>query len=711
MTPACVFGAAAESSDHVPGQILLQWRASTKPDTVMATEHVSQAVRSLKSVERGRNVSVRKLQGFSALGIEAWQADADVDVNALAQTLSQREDIVFAEPNYRRYPRLIPDDDLLSLGRYQQINLPQAWDITQGNRAVRVAVIDDGFDLNHEDLRANWNLDLARDFVDGDSTPSPGNCVDPDTPGSTVPEVHGTLVAGLIAAANNGIGIVGAAPNIQLIPLRVGCLYSVANELQAIEYAISQGVDIINASYGGPMFSEAERVAMSRLQNQDILFVAAAGNFHVNSDLQPDYPASIDLPNVLAVAASDADNRLTDWTQYGASSVDVAAPGVDLVSTFAEGGYSNPLGGTSFSAPLVTGTAALLKSYQPSASFRDLKGAIMATVNPLSGDVARLATDGQVNARAALQAIAGAPQPVIVVAKVVVDDTSFGNENHWPDPGETVRMDVTLENVWHASGDLHVRLSADADNQVGILTSVQRYGELNPLVDEGRQTRSFWLQIPEHSTYQEAVFRLDINDSVSGRTWQRHLNIPMGSITFAEALNHTINRTGMRQDDVHYYRVDVPPMGSRDLIFQVEAKNGTPVSLNLDILVSKDRIPVFDYVRYALPDPVAREGVAPGVRVGAHVGVIDEVIIEKPAPGSWYIAVVVPDDVNTPNLRYELIVDQFRQARTYAATGGCGLFTTGKPPFDPLLPLILLIAALRLLLKHVKRPAFRPSAA
>ncbi|MDH5257371.1 MAG: S8 family serine peptidase [Gammaproteobacteria bacterium] len=678
-------------TDYVPGQVLVKWRENVSVPS-LSVQKIQSAARSVSS----NNVQASIVQQYTQLGIEQWQTDSSINAEALAKQLNQREDVVFAEPNYRRYSRLIPSDEFTSLGRYQQIQLPDAWDLTLGNSSVKVAVIDDGFDLQHEDLRDNWNLALARDFIDGDNDPSPGVCTDPDS-GQQIEELHGTLVAGLLAAENNGIGIVGAAPGIQIIPLRIGCLYSVAAELQAIEYAIEKGVDIINASYGGPMYSEAERVAIGRLASHDILFVAAAGNFHMNNDLQPDYPGSIDLPNVLTVAATDASNRLVDWTQFGPTSVDVAAPGVDLVSTFPGGEYSNPLEGTSFSAPLVSGLAALLKTHQPQATFHDLKGAIMATVDPLAVDVARIATDGQVNAFSALQKIAS-PEPVIVISNVSVNDSSYGDGNGWADPNEVIRLDLTLENVWHKSDILFTSLHAE-DNNTLIMTSSQRFAELDA-VGSSKQTRSFWLRMPDIAKYSELTFRLDISESGSDKKWSRRFILPTGTLNIGQTVQHVIHRTGERQDDVHYYRVDVPNMGSRGLIFQVQALNGNPVSRNLDILVRKGQIPLFDHNRYALPDPVRREGVAQGVLVGAHVGIYDEIILNRSSAGSWYVAIVLPSDVNTPDLEYELIVDRYLPPDSVVAGGGCSISRVNTPPLDPLLGIIALLAMIQIIVRR-----------
>jgi subtilisin family serine protease len=260
-------------------------------------------------------------------------------------------DVEYVEPNYRRYATAIPNDTFfsnlwgLSNAGDTDIDGPEAWDITQGTSNIVVAVLDSGVDYNHPDLfnnmwtnsgeiagngvddDGNGKIDDIRgwDFVDDDNDPMDSND-------------HGTHVAGTVAAeGDNGIGVTGVSWSAQIMPLRFLDAFgsgSVADGIDAIDYAIENGADIINASYGSYTFSAAERDAISRARNAGILFVAAAGNDSWNNDsLTTHYPSSYDLDNIIAVAATEQNDNLASFSNFGATSVDVAAPGTNIFSS------------------------------------------------------------------------------------------------------------------------------------------------------------------------------------------------------------------------------------------------------------------------------------------------------------------------------------------------------------------------------------------
>jgi subtilisin family serine protease len=270
--------------------------------------------------------------------------------------------VEYAEPNYLRHAMsTIPDDvffpNLWGLNNTGQvvnntpgtsgadIDAPEAWDITTGSSSVVVAVIDTGVDYNHPDLTSNiWTnpgeipdngidddgngkIDDVNgwDFVNDDNDPIDG-------------AEHGTHVAGTIAAeGNNSIGIAGVSWTAKIMPLRFLDGFGdgkVSDSIAAIDYAIANGAHIINASYGWNTFSQFEREAISRARDAGILFVVAAGNESENNDLVPSYPASHELDNIIAVAATDQNDNLTDFSNYGATSVDVAAPGENIYSAY-----------------------------------------------------------------------------------------------------------------------------------------------------------------------------------------------------------------------------------------------------------------------------------------------------------------------------------------------------------------------------------------
>lgn len=266
--------------------------------------------------------------------------------------------VAYAEANAKRFPSDIATNDpdrglvwaLDNVGQTvagitgtpdADIDAPEAWAISEAAPVapVVVAVIDTGVAYAHSDLAGSmWDgsscknehgVSLAGgcnhgyDFEDGDTTPLPTT------------SAHGTRVAGTIASLKgNGLGAIGVAPQAKIMALKFG--FDVASEIQAIDFAIQNGAGIINASYGGGPYSQAEYDAIGRFRNVGGIFVAAAGNSAANNDAIHNYPSDYDLDNIIAVAATDQQDNLAAFSSYGAASIDVGAPGVNAYSATAE---------------------------------------------------------------------------------------------------------------------------------------------------------------------------------------------------------------------------------------------------------------------------------------------------------------------------------------------------------------------------------------
>ena len=292
------------------------------------------------------------------------------------------------------------------------IDAERAWVQTRGSNSVVVGVIDSGIDMSHPDLRNRiWKNpgEIPGDGIDNDR-----NGYIDDVNGwnfydennaifySSNEDAHGTHVAGIIAANNNNIGVTGVAPNVKIMPLKIMAEGGyVSDVLEAIAYAKAKGVKIINMSLGGWSFSQAE---YDVIKNTNALFVVAAGNNSSNIDgYFSSYPAAYDLPNIISVAAIDHQGNVPYWSNYGTTSTDLAAPGVNILSTLPGNtyGYYN---GTSMAAPYVTGTAALLLSKNRSASVLQIKEAILKTTTPVSSLSWKVSTGGMLNAGKALNA-------------------------------------------------------------------------------------------------------------------------------------------------------------------------------------------------------------------------------------------------------------------------------------------------------------------
>jgi len=358
--------------------------------------------------------------------------------DALLAELRSDPLVRYAEPNYVLATAALPDDPLYNrlwgLSNTGQLvngwpgtpdadaDVDEAWSVTTGDPGVVVAVIDTGVDQSHPDLAANTWLNPGEncagcrtdhvdndgngyvddwrgwDFSNGDNNPA-------DDQG------HGTHVAGTIGAVgNNGAGIVGVNWTVRLMGLKfLGSDGSgtTADAVAAILYAAANGADVLNNSWAGGDFSQSLLEAIEFADGRDALFVAAAGNDGMDNDALPTYPAAYDVPNVLAVAASDNGDRHAFFSNYGKRSVDVSAPGIDILSTWPGGSYQYA-SGTSMAAPHAAGIAALVEAAQPAASDVGVKTLLLRTADPVAALAPASASGGRLNAGSAV-ACAGRP--------------------------------------------------------------------------------------------------------------------------------------------------------------------------------------------------------------------------------------------------------------------------------------------------------------
>jgi subtilisin family serine protease len=285
----------------------------------------------------------------------------------------------------------------------QDIDGVEAWQTSTGAGTV-VAVIDTGVDATHPDL-------VGRVL--------PGKDFSGSTTGATVDRIgHGTEVASVIAA--NGGTMAGVAPDAKILPLKVfkdsESLFSTAGYLSAIYYAADQGVDVFNISRGcggqTSCYSQAELDALTYAVDKGVVITTAAGNGDYRTGLPldnddpktPDYPSGYDLPGLVSVTSSDRLGEWSDWSNYGRSSVDLAAPGEGILVARAGGGY-DVVDGTSFSAPMVAGAAALLASAHPGITPDDIRGRLVSSATAIPTMQGRAVSNGTLNANAALFAL------------------------------------------------------------------------------------------------------------------------------------------------------------------------------------------------------------------------------------------------------------------------------------------------------------------
>jgi len=370
------------------------------------------------------------------------QLKPGLEPRAIADQLTRRADVLYAEPNFivrvstlpPNLPRRIPNDfdfgaqyGLQNTNTYfgktgADIAAPQAWMFTTGNRKVCVAVIDTGIDYFHPDLRANVWINSRE--IPGNGRDDDGNGFVDDLHGYDFvshdsdpmdDHFHGTHVSGIIGAVgNNGIGISGVCWEASLMAVKAfdeTGTGDVATAIEAIDYARKNGAQIINASWGLSEKSQALADIIQEARDAGVLFVAAAGNGHTST---LESPASIS--GVIAVAALDALNERAFFSNFGPD-VAVAAPGQDVYSTTLNAAYETR-SGTSMAAPYVSGVAALILSLHPEFSRADIEIILKNSVDPVISD---RPIGGRINAA---QAVAGnpttPPQPFLSLPKTLI---------------------------------------------------------------------------------------------------------------------------------------------------------------------------------------------------------------------------------------------------------------------------------------------------
>jgi subtilisin family serine protease len=359
------------------------------------------------------------------------------ETEAAAEELAHQRAVQYVEPNYVLQASRLPNDrgfgeqwGLRNTGQYggspgADVHATEAWDVTTGGGVI-VAVVDTGVATDHPDLAPNMWTNPAdpKNGVDDD-----GNGLVDDVHGADflgedgTPDDdagHGTHVAGILGAeGNNATGVAGVDWESRIMALKFldgDGEGNTADAANAIDYAVNHGARVINASWGGPAFSQALFQAVKRAGERGVLFVAAAGNDGQNADSSPDFPAAFELPNVISVAASDRSDKLLEFSNYGAHSVDLAAPGDDIYSTvpsFSDSSGYESFSGTSMATPFVTGGASLYLSRAPQATPDQVKAALLQSVDQSPAFAGKVASGGRLNIGRAIGALAPktAPEP------------------------------------------------------------------------------------------------------------------------------------------------------------------------------------------------------------------------------------------------------------------------------------------------------------
>jgi subtilisin family serine protease len=410
----------------VAGEVLMKFKVADQKGIDQAVEE--------EDVDEKENVGSTHVMRFHS---------RSKNVDKLIKDFSNRDDVLYAEPNYILHTTATPSDTYFGLlwgmkntGQTilgvtgtsgADISATSAWDMSTGSYSIVTAVIDTGIDYNHPDLAANvWSApsDFTVTIGGRPITCSSGthgfnailNTCDPLDDND-----HGTHVSGTIGAVgNNGIGVVGVNWNTKIMGskfLDASGSGTLANAINAIEFAIQAktifgdqaNVRVLSNSWGGGGFSMALLDEINSANANNMLFVAAAGNSGSNNDVTSSYPSNYDVPNVVAVAATDNKDNLASFSSYGLTTVDLGAPGVSVASTIRNGNYAY-MSGTSMATPHVSGAAALILS-RCDLNTAELKANILDNVDHKSSLAGKTVTGGRLNVYKAIVACSTPPAP------------------------------------------------------------------------------------------------------------------------------------------------------------------------------------------------------------------------------------------------------------------------------------------------------------
>jgi subtilisin family serine protease len=490
-----------ERDHYKPDAILVKFKAG-ETDGQMATVHQRHGGKLRKKFRRIRWQVVGIPVGSTVQQVVAqYQADPQVEA---------------AEPDYVVHATRTPNDPAFNKQwDMTKISAPAAWDKTTGSANVVVAVIDTGVDYNHADLATNmWKNpgEIAGNGKDDDGNGYVDDVYGIDSAnGDSDPlddEDHGTHCAGSIGAAgNNGIGISGVNWNVKIMALKfldkTGSGYD-SDAITCLEYAIDmkqRGINIVatSDSWGGGGYSAAMKNAFDDAYSAGILSACAAGNDGNNTDVSPDYPASFNSDGIISVAASDASDNRPYWSNYGATTTDLAAPGDAIYSTIRNNSYAT-YSGTSMATPHVAGAIALVAAASGGASASQIRQLILNNVDVLPQWQGVVASGGRLNLAKALGAVS---PPVNRQPDLKIRNSSESTSN------------ASGDNIYNTTGANQSRSQSVANNT----TAAYRVAVQN----DGTQPETFVLSGPSGgSGWTVAYFDSasnNITSAVTGAGW------------------------------------------------------------------------------------------------------------------------------------------------------------------------------------------------
>ncbi len=476
----------APEKNYVEGEVIVKYKDTTV--TTKAEESQSkELIQTLNRNSQAHDIIVE--DNIDELNIAKVTSD-DKTTEELIEKLSKNEAVEIVEPNYIKTPSFVPNDTYFShqwahrntgqsVGGVSgtndaDIDTVEMWDIADsGSADTVVAIIDSGTDYNHMELSANmWD---GASCVDENNNPISGGCPnhgwnyvndnnDPNDAGDE--EGHGTLVSSIVASNTNnnseGAGM-SRYNHIKIMAIRFD--FDVYSELKAIDFARHNGAKVINASFGGGEFSQIEKNAIDAFPG---IVVTASGNgggddIGDDNDVTPSYPCNYTSSNIICVAATDQDDNLADFSNYGPTSVDIAAPGTKIFGIYKG---SHVYGsGTSFSTPFVSGTVALMYAHNSSASTSTIKNTLLASSDHISS-LNNISCSRRLNAYNSLQNTINTTIPTESCSLPVYRFWSDTKQGHFYTISETEKNFVINnypDNIWKYEGIAFNALDGNAD--------------------------------------------------------------------------------------------------------------------------------------------------------------------------------------------------------------------------------------------------------
>jgi subtilisin family serine protease/chitodextrinase len=490
------------------------------------------------------------------LGWVRMSVASDVTADEAISALLARGVAEVAERNYVvEAVGTVPNDPRFGeLWGMEKIGAPEAWDYTTGSDSIVVAITDTGIDASHPDLAANmWTHpgEIAGNGIDDD-----GNGFVDDVHGwdfanddsnPADDHGHGTHCAGTVGArGNDGVGVAGVNWRVRLMAVKflsAGGSGYLSDGADSILYAAANGARVVNASWGcAGCYTSYIEDAIDELGAQGGTFVAAAGNSSNDNDKSPFYPAAHSNDNLIAVAATRSSDTLASFSNYGATTVDVAAPGDAILSTVPNNGYAS-WRGTSMAAPHVAGACGLLLSAHPSTSVAEVKTRLIATSDPLSALDGKVVANGRINVHRLIHAdfeAPSAPTGVEAYPGSASDITVTWSPSPEPDIAEYWVSWGTRSGTWpnHATvtaGETEARLTG-LENGVSHYIVVSAVDEVGNTSNPSEEVAA----VPADNTPPPQVIDLDAR-TLPGRAVSAFVDSASGEASDYWAADHAVD--------------------------------------------------------------------------------------------------------------------------------------------------------------------------